>query len=93
MAHTKALGSIKLGRDSEAKRLGVKKNHGEPVKPGQILLRQRGTRYIPGDNVLRAGDDTLYSKIEGVVQYSKGKKTRFNSKIRYATWVKVLPKS
>jgi large subunit ribosomal protein L27 len=93
MAHTKALGSTKLGRDSESKRLGIKRNHGETVKPGQILLRQRGSKYVAGDNVAHAGDDTLYSKINGVVSYFRTKKTRFNSKIRYVTGVKVLPKS
>jgi large subunit ribosomal protein L27 len=93
MAHTKALGSTKLGRDSESKRLGIKKNHGEAVKPGQILLRQRGSKYIAGVNVTRAGDDTLYSRINGVVNYFKTKKVRFNSKTRYVTGVKVLPKS
>lgn len=93
MAHTKALGSTKLGRDSEAKRLGIKKNHGASVEPGQILLRQRGTKYLAGDNVVRAGDDTLYAKVAGVVSYFKTKKTRFNSKTRYVTGVKILPRS
>jgi large subunit ribosomal protein L27 len=76
MAHTKAKGSTKLGRESESKRLGVKANHGETVHAGEIIIRQRGTRYMPGKNVLRGGDDTLYAKVGGVVNFSTTQKNR-----------------
>lgn len=89
MAHTKSGGSTKLGRDSESKRLGVKINHNESVKAGQIIIRQRGTKYMPGKNVRRAGDDTLYAGINGTVVFSQGKKTRFDGNRRYVTFVHV----
>ena len=82
MAHTKSGGSTKLGRDSAGRRLGVKKNHGERVLPGQIILRQRGTRYLNGENVGRGGDDTLYALKEGVVKYSSKKKIKFDGRKR-----------
>ncbi|OGM91835.1 50S ribosomal protein L27 [Candidatus Wolfebacteria bacterium RIFCSPHIGHO2_01_FULL_48_22] len=89
MAHTKQLGSTKLGRDSAAKRLGVKRQHGQKVKAGEILVRQRGTRYLQGVNVRRSGDDTLYAAIAGTVQFSTAKKKLFNGKSRTATRVAV----
>ncbi len=89
MAHTKSLGSTKLGRDSASKRLGVKKNHGEHIEPGQIILKQRGTRYIPGANVGRGGDDTLYALKTGVVKYASGKKIRFDRSRRLIKVVSV----
>ncbi len=69
MSKTKAGGSSKNGRDSAAQRLGPKVFDGQTVHSGAILVRQRGTRIHPGDNVGRGGDDTLYAKAEGVVQY------------------------
>lgn len=90
MAHTKALGSTKLGRDSIAKRLGVKLNHGEKVAVGQVIIRQRGTKYVPGENVLRAGDDTLYAMKNGIVQFRAKTKTRFDGSRRKATLVAVV---
>lgn len=69
MSKTKAGGSSRNGRDSAAQRLGPKVFDGQTVNPGAILVRQRGTRIHPGDNVGRGGDDTLYAKIEGTVQY------------------------
>jgi large subunit ribosomal protein L27 len=69
MAHKKGAGSTKNGRDSNSKRLGVKKYGGEFVIPGNIIVRQRGTRYRPGDNVGVGGDYTIYSLIEGHVQF------------------------
>lgn len=89
MAHTKALGSTKLGRDSIAKRLGVKINHGAKVTVGQIIVRQRGTKYTPGANVLRAGDDTLYAAKDGIVQFREKTKTKFDGSRRKATFVAV----
>jgi large subunit ribosomal protein L27 len=85
MAHTKSGGSTKLGRDSIAKRLGVKRQQGQLVKAGEILIRQRGTKYLPGKNVARAEDDTLYALKEGVVKFTTKKKIRFDGNHRYAT--------
>ena len=73
-ASKKGVSSTKNGRDSEAKRLGAKVSDGEVVKAGSILYRQRGTKVFPGNNVLRGGDDTLFTKIDGVVKFErKGK--------------------
>ena len=69
MSKTKASGSSKNGRDSAAQRLGPKVFDGQVVDAGAIIVRQRGTRIHPGDNVGRGGDDTLYALIEGKVQY------------------------
>ena len=68
-AHKKGVGSTKNGRDSESKRLGVKKFGGEAVKAGSIIVRQRGTKIHPGTNVGIGSDDTLYSLIEGKVKF------------------------
>ena len=78
MAHTKSGGSTKLGRDSRSKRLGVKVNHGEPVSAGEVIIRQRGTYFVPGRNVKRGGDDTLYAMKAGVVHILSRRKTRFD---------------
>ncbi len=91
MAHTKSGGSTKLGRDSASKRLGVKVNHNEAVKAGEIILRQRGTRYLPGIHVRRAGDDTLYAAANGVVQFGTKNKLRFDGTRRRAVVVNVTP--
>ena len=69
-AHKKGVGSTKNGRDSEAKRLGVKKSDGQAVKAGNIIIRQRGTAVHPGKNVGIGTDDTLYALIDGVVKLS-----------------------
>ncbi len=89
MAHTKALGSTKLGRDSISKRLGVKINHGAKVTVGQIIIRQRGTKYILGANVKRAGDDTIYAMKNGVVQFAEKTKTKFDGSRKKTTQVAV----
>jgi len=70
MAHKKAGGSSRNGRDSQAKRLGVKVYGGERVNAGQILVRQRGTRVHPGDNVGIGRDHTLYARVTGQVRYA-----------------------
>ena len=70
-ASKKGVGSTKNGRDSEAKRLGAKASDGELVTAGSILYRQRGTKIFPGNNVGRGGDDTLYSKVTGVVKFER----------------------
>ncbi|NLY85058.1 MAG: 50S ribosomal protein L27 [Tissierellia bacterium] len=73
-ASKKGVGSSRNGRDSEAKRLGVKRGDGQVVLAGNILVRQRGTKIHPGLNVGRGGDDTLFAKIDGVVRFErKGK--------------------
>ena len=69
MAHKKAGGSTRNGRDSHSKRLGIKCFGGQLVKAGSIIVRQRGTKFHPGMNVGRGGDDTLFAKIAGVVNF------------------------
>jgi large subunit ribosomal protein L27 len=81
MAHKKAAGSTKNGRDSNPKYLGVKINHGQHILPGQIILRQRGTTCLPGRNVAAGVDYTLFAMKEGTVQFSSKRKMGFNNKI------------
>jgi large subunit ribosomal protein L27 len=69
MAHKKGQGSSRNGRDSNAQRLGVKRFAGQIVPGGSILVRQRGTRFLPGDNVGRGKDDTLYARVAGIVRF------------------------
>ena len=69
MAHKKGQGSSRNGRDSNSQRLGVKRFAGQTVTGGSIIVRQRGTRFFPGDNVGRGKDDTLFAKVAGVVRY------------------------
>jgi large subunit ribosomal protein L27 len=71
MAHKKGVGSSKNGRDSNAKRLGVKRHAGQVVTAGSIIVRQRGTKIHPGLNVGRGRDDTLYALIDGVVKFER----------------------
>ena len=71
MAHKKGQGSVKNGRDSESKRLGVKRADGQFVLAGNILIRQRGTKYHPGKNVGIGSDDTLYALVNGTVKFEK----------------------
>jgi large subunit ribosomal protein L27 len=85
MAHKKGLGSSKNGRDSNAQRLGIKRFAGELVPGGSILVRQRGTRYHPGDNVGRAKDDTLFAKIGGIVE--------FRDRGRWGKFISVRPEA
>ena len=76
MAHKKGLGSSRNGRDSEAKRLGVKIFAGQTVTGGEIIVRQRGTRFKPGDGVGLGKDDTLFAKRPGVVDFKTGRRGR-----------------
>jgi len=78
MAHKKGLGSSRNGRDSHAQRLGVKKFGGEKVITGNILVRQRGTHFHPGDNVGRGKDDTLFAKCDGHLVFTRGVKRRIH---------------
>jgi large subunit ribosomal protein L27 len=74
MAHKKGTGSTRNGRDSNAKRLGVKAYGGESVSAGSILIRQRGTSVLPGTNVGRGSDDTLFALVDGVVNFDSIKR-------------------
>lgn len=76
MASKKGVGSSKNGRDSQAKRLGVKTGDGQYVSAGSILVRQRGTKLHPGNNVGIGGDDTLFAKVDGNVKFERYDKTR-----------------
>jgi large subunit ribosomal protein L27 len=76
MAHKKAGGSSRNGRDSAGRRLGVKKYGGEVVIPGNIIVRQRGTKFHPGDNVGMGKDHTLFSLVEGRVNFTRGRNGR-----------------
>ena len=91
MAKTKAAGSTKLGRDSIAKRLGVKLHDGEVAKAGAIIVRQRGTKYLPGVNVRQGADDTLYAGVPGTVRFTRVRKKRFDGKVRTASRVDIVP--
>ncbi|MFQ5508076.1 MAG: 50S ribosomal protein L27 [Leptospirillia bacterium] len=73
MAHKKAGGSSRNGRDSHSKRLGVKRYGGQEVSAGSILIRQRGTKFHPGTGVGKGGDDTLFAKVTGVVQFGRNR--------------------
>tara|TARA_B100001250_G_scaffold117579_1_gene99813 strand:- start:878 stop:1129 length:252 start_codon:yes stop_codon:yes gene_type:complete len=80
MAHKKGVGSSKNGRDSNAKRLGIKVTDGQNILSGGIILKQRGTKIHPGVNVSRAGDDTLFATSNGIVKFSrKGKNKKIVS--------------
>ena len=76
MAHKPRLGSPRNGRDSHAKRLGVKMFAGQQIKTGQIIVRQRGTKFHPGDNVGRGKDDTLFALCDGTLEFTRGVKRR-----------------
>lgn len=76
MAHKKGLGSTRNGRDSHAQRLGVKRFAGEVVRAGNIIVRQHGTHFHPGENVGRGKDDTLFALCDGKVEFTKGNRRR-----------------
>jgi large subunit ribosomal protein L27 len=85
MAHKKGVGSSRNGRDSESKRLGVKRFGGEFVRAGNIIVRQRGTKFHPGMNVGKGSDDTLFAKIDGFVNFERKDRTRLK--------ISILPKT
>lgn len=91
MAHTKSSGSAKYGRDSQPKYLGVKKTDGELVKTGDILIRQRGSKFLPGAGVKQGSDDTIFALQDGVVKFRETRKTRFDGTIRKVKVINVLP--
>ena len=76
MAHKKGLGSTRNGRDSHAQRLGVKKFGGELVHTGNVIVRQRGTKFHPGENVGRGKDDTLFALCDGHLEFTRGMKRK-----------------
>ena len=90
MATTKSAGSTRLGRDSASQRLGVKLFDGQLAQPGNVLIRQRGTKFLAGKNVKIGKDDTLYSMASGKVEFSNKRITNFNGKTRQAKVVNVL---
>jgi len=91
MAHTKAAGSTKLGRDSRAKRLGIKRSDGQWVRVGEVLVRQRGTKWFPGKNTKRGADDTIFSLKEGKVKFSQERKKNLQGKARRITRIDIIP--
>ncbi len=84
MAHKKGVGSSRNGRDSNPQFLGVKRFDGEKVHAGTIIVRQRGTKFHPGNNVGKGSDDTLFAKVNGVVKFERYDKTRKQVSV-YAT--------
>ncbi len=90
MAHTKAKGTSKLGRDSRSKRLGVKVFSGQKVLPGQIIVRQRGSKFYLGSGVAAGNDDTIFAKQEGRVDFSNKKIRRFFGRVDKKVLVSVV---
>ncbi|MCL0057292.1 50S ribosomal protein L27 [Dehalococcoidia bacterium] len=91
MAKVKATGSTKLGRDSRPKYLGVKLFAGQITNPGSIIIRQRGTKFLPGKNVRQGRDDTLYALKKGLVSFTTKRKRKFDNSQRIAKVVNVNP--
>lgn len=89
MAHTKAGGSTRLGRDSQGQRLGVKLYAGEKAKTGNIIVRQRGSKIRAGLNVREGKDNTLYSMTNGLISFTRKKVKTFNGKLKQVTFAHV----
>jgi len=89
MAHTKAKGTSKLGRDSRAKRLGVKVFGGQTTRAGQVIIRQRGSKFFAGEGTAMGADDTLYAKKAGTVNFQKTKIQKFTGTKTHKTIVSV----
>jgi large subunit ribosomal protein L27 len=90
MAHKKAGGSTSNGRDSQAKRRGVKLFGGEVASPGSIIVRQKGTKWFPGSGVAMGRDFTIFSVTEGVVKFTQKRQAKFNGRSHYDTMVHVV---
>ncbi len=90
MAHTKAIGSTQLGRDSQPKYLGVKLHDGQIAKIGNIIIRQRGTKYLGGKGVRLGSDYTIYAVVDGKVKFTTTKKKKFDGSRRLVKVVHVL---
>lgn len=91
MAHKKGVGSTRLGRDSNPQYLGVKVGDGQPVRPGMVLVRQRGTKIHPGKNVKKGTDDTLFSVTNGTVKFQSKKRKRFDGTLKMAKFINIVP--
>lgn len=91
MAHRKAGGSTQYGRDSASKRLGVKLFSGQKVKVGNVIIRQRGTKFHPGKNVKVGGDDTILALTDGYVQFKNKKVKNFTGCLKKRCFVNVVP--
>lgn len=89
MAHRKAGGSTRLGRDSISKRLGVKVFGDQLIKSGEIIVRQRGTKFHPGENTRKGEDDTIYATTAGVVHFLKKKMKNYTGRLVYRQFVSV----
>ena len=89
MSKTKSAGSTSLGRDSGPKYLGIKLSGGQNVQPGNIIVRQRGSKFIPGNNVRKGKDDTLYSIAKGIVKFTTKRKENFDGNKRIVKVVNV----
>ena len=90
MSKTKSSGTTRLGRDSRPKYLGVKLYAGQKVMPGNIIIRQRGTKFLAGKNVKRGGDDTLYALKQGVIKFTTKRKIKFDKSQRIVKIINVL---
>jgi large subunit ribosomal protein L27 len=90
MAKTKAAGTTRLGRDSKPKYLGVKLYEGQKVRPGMIIVKQRGSKFFAGQNVKKGADDTLYSLKEGTVKFGAKKKRNFDGSKKLIKTVSVI---
>lgn len=92
MAHTKSAGAGKYGRDSQPKYLGVKKSDGQTVKSGDIIVRQRGSKFIAGKGIRKGGDDTLYAIKQGFVFFTSKRKNSFDGSKKYKSMVYIREK-
>jgi len=90
MSHKKAGGSTRLGRDSQAKRLGIKVHGGQVIKTGMIIVRQHGTKIHPGVGVKKAGDDSLFAMKAGKVKFTQAKRRRFDGSLKLAKFANVV---
>ncbi|MBT4937374.1 50S ribosomal protein L27 [Candidatus Peregrinibacteria bacterium] len=93
MAHKKAAGSTKNGRDSNSKRLGIKRFGGESVISGNIIVRQKGNKWWAGDNVQTGKDFTLFAVADGKVEFTEKKRVRFDGRIYRDTYVNIISSS
>ncbi len=90
MAHIKAGGSTKYGRDSISKRLGVKLYENQIAKAGAILVRQRGTKFQPGKNVKKGNDDTLFAIKTGKIHFYRRKKIKHDGSLKYTKYISII---
>ncbi len=93
MAHKKAGGSTDNGRDSNAKRRGVKLFGGQTARPGNIIVRQKGTKWFPGEGVSMGKDFTIFATVDGKVRFSTKRQLKFNGQTHYDTFVHVMPEA